>query len=129
MQIDPLVSGLNELPSEAFVMVEVPLVGKPVRQKSTAYSVGGYAERAVDGNTDGNYVEGNSCTHTGRKLNQSKQLPQCITSPIHGLHKILCRYCKSPFSNICHKHHTAVPPPTLAIIGTTNSLYVKIHEY
>ena len=33
-----------------------------------------------------------------------------MNSPVHGLYKILCRPCKSPLSNFCHKRHTIDTP-------------------
>jgi len=48
------------------VAVKIALAGKPTTQSSTSHD--GVSERAVDGNTNGNYGAG-SCTHTENQAN------------------------------------------------------------
>ena len=50
------------------VTATIVSTGKPTNESSTAAGTGGVPNRAVDGNTDGNYGAG-SCTHTDFQAN------------------------------------------------------------
>lgn len=49
-----------------YLIVDNFALNRPTFQISTSYD--GHASRAVDGNRDGDYISGSSCTHTGDDL-------------------------------------------------------------
>ena len=57
-------------------IIEISLIGKWTDQKDTWNQPSdppGNSSKAVDGNTDGDYFEGESCSHTGGSLQYEKQ--------------------------------------------------------